>query len=135
MQMAAARPGLKDWQSPPSWVTVDGKDDPWGTALLDTGLTNMMIGRPDTEQADLPEGTPITVHLMDGKLKYSFKTGSTAGPTTPRRVTRTNRPFVYVNTGLRALAVFDYLYDADGGYFGLRPTKPLAPPPPAATRR
>jgi hypothetical protein len=24
-------------------------------------------------------------------------------------------------TGLRALTLYDYLYDADGGWFGLRP--------------
>jgi hypothetical protein len=121
-QMAQMRPGLKDWDNAPGWVTVNGVDEPLGWALLDTGLTNMMIGRPDTPQQDIEPGTPITVHLMDGKLQYDFVVGDTTHPTTPRRVTRTNRPTPYVNTGLRALAVFDYLYDADGGYFGLRPT-------------
>ena len=133
-EMTDFDPKLKDWKSAPAWVTVNGKDDPLGTVLMDTGLTNMMIGRPDTEEQELEAGTPITVHLMDGKLKYDFDVGDRKNPTTPKKVTRTNRPFVYVNTGLKALAVFDYLYDADGGYLGLRPT-PRPKVPVAATTR
>ena len=139
-EMAEFDPKLKDWAGAPAWVTVNGKADPMGFVLMDTGLSNMMIGRPDTPEEPLPDGTPITVHLMDGKLTYDFEVGDRKNPTTPTKVTRTNRPFVYVNTGLKALAVFDYLYDAEGGYLGLRPTeRPKVPasvtnPRPATTR-
>ena len=134
-EMAAFDPKLKDWASAPAWVTVNGVDGPIGTVLMDTGLTNMMIGRPDTPQEELTDGTAITVHLMDGKLSYDFDVGDRKNPTTPKKVTRTNRPFVYVNTGLKALAVFDYLYDADGGYLGLRPTERPKVPAAAAKKQ
>ncbi len=64
----------------------------------------------------------MTVELLGGQVRYTFTVGDVKGPTTPRRVTwvkPTSGPTV--NTGLRALAAFDYLYDADGGYLGLRP--------------
>ena len=64
----------------------------------------------------------VTLNLLSGRLHYGFKVGDTSNPLTPRRVTRTKLVHgVTVNTGLRALSAFDYLYDADGGYLGLRP--------------
>ena len=44
----------------------------------------------------------------------------------PIRVTylRPSSGLPTLNTGLRALSIYDYLYDADGGYLGLRPTTP-----------
>jgi hypothetical protein len=123
-ETAAMRPGLKDWATARGSVSVAGVRGPDAAVLLDTGLTNMMIGKfDDTAQPEVPEGTPVTVHLMDDQLNYSFKVGDAANPTTPRRVTWVKRADApTVNTGLRALAVMDYLYDADGGYLGLRPT-------------
>lgn len=114
---------VKDWDSARGWVTVDGVDGPPSGMLLDTGLTNMMVQAPDASSTgDLADGTAITVHLLSGRLSYSFKVGDTMNPAAPRKVTwvrRTTHPLV--NTGLRALALYDYLYDADGGYVGLRP--------------
>lgn len=127
-EIAAASKGalpVKDWDSALGWVTIAGEKSPTSRMLLDTGLTNMMVQWPEAkEHSDVPEGTEVTLHLLSGRLSYSFKVGDTTNPTTPRKVTRvksTSRPLV--NTGLRALALFDYLYDADGGYFGLRPVK------------
>jgi len=123
---SALRPGLKDWQTPPGSVTVDTLHASMGTILMDTGLTNMMIAIPEnTATGDIAAGTRVTVDLLDGHLHYSFKVGDTADPLTPRKVTWIKPTHgVFVNTGLRALAAFDYLYDADGGYLGLRPTSP-----------
>jgi hypothetical protein len=51
--------------------------------------------------------------------------GDTTDPLTPRKVNWLKPTHgVFVNTGLCALAAFDYLYDADGGYLGLRPKSP-----------
>jgi hypothetical protein len=105
-------------------VTVDGKKQPEANMLLDTGLTNMMIDLPTiTGQVPVPDGTDITVNLLSGRLHYNFKVGDKTNPFTPQKVTWVNRATPFVNTGLRALAKFDYLYDADGGYFGLRPVE------------
>lgn len=114
---------VKDWAGSRGWVTVGGTRSESAGMLLDTGLTNMMIQAPDPSiTGDVTEGTEITVHLLSGRLSYSFKVGDTSNPATPRKVTwvkRTSGPLI--NTGLRALALYDYLYDADGGFFGLRP--------------
>jgi hypothetical protein len=123
-ETAAMKPGLKDWETARGSVTVDGKTGIDSAVLMDTGLTNMMIGLPEiTAHADLPAGTPVTVNLLGGKFHYSFKVGDTDDPVTPRKVTWVKPSFgPSVNTGLRAFSAFDYLYDADGGYLGLRAT-------------
>ena len=114
---------VKDWASSRGWAIVGGEKCAESGMLLDTGLTNMMLQAPNSAaKGDVPDGTEVTVQLLSGRLSYSFKVGDTANPVTPRKVTwvmRTTGPLV--NTGLRALALYDYLYDADGGYFGLRP--------------
>ena len=122
--VAALRPGLKDWATARGRVTVGDEMQPDVAVLIDTGLTNMMVGKPgQTEAADVPAGMPVTVDLLGGQLQYRFTVGDAKGPTTPRRVTwvKPSAAGPSVNTGLRALAAFDYLYDADGGYLGLRP--------------
>lgn len=125
------RPGAKpanaprDWESSRGWVTVAGKRQPDAAMLLDTGLSNMMIGLPEIRAiADLEAKTPVEVFLLSGRLSYRFEVGDSKNPVTPSRVSWTPRSTgPGVNTGRRALANFDYLYDADGGYFGLRPTR------------
>ena len=122
----AMKPGLKDWESSRGSVSVGGAQQPDAAMLYDTGLTNMMIGLPEQKEAkDIEPGTPITVDLLSGKLHYTFKVGDKADPVTPRRVTWVPRPEggPSVNTGLRALSIYDYLYDAEDGYLGLRPTE------------
>jgi hypothetical protein len=135
----------KDWDSCDGWVEVGGKRSATCGVLLDTGLTNFIVWQPELEgQVPVPDGTPVTVHLLNGKLKYSFAVGDKANPSTPSKMTYAHTDKIpLINTGLRALATFDYLYDADGGYIGLRPrVNPPSPPPakapatkvPAATR-
>ncbi len=126
---AAIAPGMKDWQTSRGWVTVNSVRMADVPILVDTGLSNFFIpvmGLPDTAEANA--GCPITVDLLGGQVHYSFTVGDKADPAAPNRVTYTvGRPTSNVNTGLRALAIYDYLYDADGGYLGLRPTVPAHP--------
>jgi hypothetical protein len=114
--------GPKDWLLAPGTFKVNGALTPGVSVLMDTGLTNMMIAAPSQKPGEVPDGTPMTIDLPAG-LSYSFKVGDT-GSMTPRRVTWV--PLThgnFINTGLHALAHFDYLYDADGGYLALRPRK------------
>jgi hypothetical protein len=116
-------PGLKDWETAPGSYSVgDLKSGP-GTVLMDTGLTNMIISDPaGPATGDVADGTPVTVNLLDGKLHYSFKAGDSTSPVAPRRITWVApKQAAYINTGLRAFAMYDYLFDADGGYLGLKP--------------
>jgi hypothetical protein len=114
----------KDWTTAPGYISIGTKDYPMGTILIDTGLTNMMIAEPGQQGgSELSPDAIVTVHLLGGKLAYRFTSGDTANPQTPRRVSwirESHGPFV--NTGLRALACYDYLYDADSGYLALRRT-------------
>jgi hypothetical protein len=117
------QPSPKDWDSSFGWISIDGKMQQKSWMLLDTGLTNFMIEYPQTtEITQVPAGTDVTVGLLGGQLSYSFKTGDKANPNTPSKVSFVHREgYPMINTGLRALAHFDYLLDSDGGYFGLRP--------------
>jgi len=119
----ATQPGSKDWDSSTGWITVGGAKQEEAGMLLDTGLTNLMIELPDVAvPSDVADGTEVSVNLLGGKLQYSFKVGDTANPATPRKVTYVKRAAgPLVNTGLRVLSLYDYLYDADGGYLGLKP--------------
>ncbi|MCE9618526.1 MAG: hypothetical protein K8R92_01290 [Planctomycetes bacterium] len=115
---------VKDWEGSRGWVTVGGLKTENLSMLLDTGLTNMMIPAPEPScKGDVAEGTEITVHLLSGRLSHSFKVGDAANPAAPRKVTWVKPSGSLINTGLRALARYDYLYDADGGYVGLRPVR------------
>jgi hypothetical protein len=122
-ETTARNPELKDWQTAPGSLTVDNHAAAMGTVLMDTGLTNMMLAAPEEPSSgDLPTGATVTVRLLDDKLRYTFKVGDQDDPVMPRKVTWIKPTHgVYVNTGLRAFALYDYLYDADGGYLGLRP--------------
>ena len=125
-ETAALRPGLHDWADPRGSVTV-GRGEPIDVGILmDTGLTNFMIELPTVPaNADVAAGTPVSVGLVGGRLGYHFTAGDKADPSAPRRVTWTPRQQnALVNTGLKSLSGFDYLFDADGGYFALRPTNP-----------
>ncbi len=127
---ARLAPGLKDWETSRGWVVVNGQREPETPMLLDTGLTNFILWQPGLPaNVDLPRGTSVEVHLLGGQLHYSFKSVEAkdrwpGDPVVPLKLSRTptTSPVSSVNTGLRAFAIYDYLYDADGGYLGLRPT-------------
>lgn len=108
-----------DWTTPSGSFAIGGTTYS-GVVLLDTGLLNMIV-----EDAGIPQsgtvtgGTSMSVTL--GTQSYSFKAGD-SGAQTPTSVSYASASHgTFVNTGLRALGHFDLLFDADGGYFGLKP--------------
>jgi hypothetical protein len=118
----AAQPSLHDWETASGSFRVETLQSGAGTVLMDTGLTNMMLAIPDGPRGDVPDGKTVTIDLLGGKLHYSFKAGDDTDPQTPRRVSWVKASHgIFVNTGLRALASFDYLFDSDGGWLALRP--------------
>lgn len=116
--------GPRDYVTAPGTFVVNGKAMPMGTILMDTGLTNMMLavaGGP--QEGEVPNGTKIGIALLGGRLKYEVTVGDPAGKAVPRKVNWVNASHgTYVNTGLRALELYDYLYDAEAGFLALRPT-------------
>jgi hypothetical protein len=108
-----------DWNMPAGGFTLGSGAQHSGSVLIDTGLLNMIV-----EDGSLPssgqvaEGTAMTIAL--GGESYRFSTGD-GGAQTPTRVNYAQASHgTFVNTGLRALGHYDLLFDADGGYLGLR---------------
>jgi hypothetical protein len=122
----AEQPNLHDWETAPGSFRIESLKSGAGTILMDTGLTNMMLAIPDGPgKGDVPDGKTVTINLLNGQLHYSFKAADDTNPQTPRRVSWVRASHgIFVNTGLRALAGFDYLFDSDGGWLALRPLAP-----------
>jgi len=123
----------RDWTPVPACISVNGiKPAACGNALIDTGVTTMYLTVPESQaaadiegsSARLVEGTKITIAIPteeSPQAMYTFALGDHLNPLAPARLTlvsRTRTPFV--NTSLRFLNGFDYLFDADGGFVGFR---------------
>jgi hypothetical protein len=109
-----------DWTTPAGGFQLGMGSALSGTALIDTGLLDMII--EDTSlhhsKGTVAAGTPMTITL--GSSSYNFNVGD-GGAQTPISVNYAPVTHgTYVNTGLRALGHYDLLFDADGGYLGLR---------------
>jgi hypothetical protein len=108
-----------DWNMPAGGFTLGSGAQHSGSVLIDTGLLNMIVednSMPSSGQ--VAEGTAMTIAL--GSVSYRFSTGD-GGPQTPTRVNYAQASQgTFVNTGLRLLGHYDLLFDADGGYLGLR---------------
>ena len=128
-----------DWSGIPACITVNGATPAaCGSMLMDTGVTAMYLTLPDGQStaaairpddgraATLAPGTSLTISAPSAEApqaRYTFTVGDAHNPLSPTRLilVRGHRaPFV--NTGLRFLNGFDYLFDADGGRAGFRST-------------
>jgi hypothetical protein len=123
-QQLVRQPLGDDWQTPTGTIQIGGGQIRDTSVLVDTGLTNMMIGVPDLpKMRPVDDGTRIRVGLLGGLLKYEFTVGDYSNPSAASKVTlikpRSNNRTL--NTGLHALATYDYLFDARRGLVGLRP--------------
>lgn len=122
-----------DWAATPACLALNGGQPQCGTVLVDTGVTTMFLTLPpeaeqgsveqDGNERKLAGGTNLAIRFGDAGsgLGYSFAVGGGAS-SEPEKIllmNGENRP-VFVNTSVRALNAFDYLFDADGGYVGFR---------------
>jgi hypothetical protein len=132
----APGPDGQAWAATPACISVNGaKPAACGSLLMDTGVTAMYLTVPDNQApADirtvdgvgptLVPGTKLTISIpaeQAPQALYSFAVGDGLNPLAPRKlnlVERSRPPFV--NTSVSFLNGFDYLYDADGGFVGLR---------------
>jgi hypothetical protein len=102
---------------------------------MDTGVTAMYLTVPESQASaelrtfndvgpTLVAGTKLTISIPaedSPQALYTFTVGDDLNPLAPRKlnlVDRASTPFV--NTSVRFLNGFDYLYDAEGGFVGLR---------------
>jgi hypothetical protein len=109
-----------DWVTPAGGFTVGSTVMASGVALVDTGLTDMILeasGEPSS--GAVSSGTAMTITLGTQSYSYKLGDGGAQTPTSANWAIYSTRAFV--NTGLRALGHFDLMFDADNGLFGLRP--------------
>lgn len=136
----AADPQTGDWAATPACLSLAGRTPAaCGTLLMDTGVTSMFLSLPDAQTDGLAaltargapvvaDGTRLAVSPGPGASApaYAFTVGDGSDPVVPQAVMlvgRGRRP-VFVNTTVRALNAFDYLFDADAGVVGFRPRAP-----------
>lgn len=109
-----------------------------GALLLDTGVATMFLTLPPAQTEGLetldPRGARVLADGVAVSIRagtdpaapgYTFTVGDRDDAVVPERVIlvgRGQRP-PFVNTTVRALNAFDYLFDAEAGAVGLRPLK------------
>lgn len=108
-----------DWLTPTGGFQLGSGPIHSGKVLIDTGLLDMIVEADGLPSSGIvPAGTALTINV--GDLHYSFAVGD-GGAQTPIGVHHARAANgTFVNTGLRALGRYDLLYDADGGFLGLR---------------
>jgi hypothetical protein len=118
-----------DWQGAPACISINRKSPAaCGAILVDSGVQDMFMTILPAQAGDatgtFPDGTDISINLgtaNEAADLYSFATGS-GSDIAPRKIyLRVSSDRVFVNTSVRLLNRYDVLYDAEGGYFGVRP--------------
>ena len=129
-------PDGRGWASTPACIAInDAKPAACGSLLMDTGVAAMYLTVPESQAPaelrtfndvgpTLVAGTKLTISIPaedSPQALYTFTVGDDLNPLAPRKlnlVGGSGPPFV--NTSVRFLNGFDYLYDAEGGFVGLR---------------
>jgi hypothetical protein len=138
---------LTDWQHARGTITVNGKSGS-GSILFDTGVTTAFVTPPTgvTPQtgagpsgAECNGSTPPTCAVTGTSVRVSFSTptnsvaslaytvGANNGPqngnpASPLAASIDYNGAPFLNTTVRFLQAFNYLYDAANGFIGLRTT-------------
>jgi hypothetical protein len=117
---------LGDWFPVPVCLRVDGRaPSACGTMLMDTGVTTMFLTLPPSQaaagQRELPEGAELSVSIgAETPALYAFRVGDSSAMAPAKIILRVGDGKPFVNTSVRFLNGFDYLYDSDEGYVGFR---------------
>ncbi len=138
----ARNPNAPDWAPIPACLSLNDRQPPaCGTVLMDTGVDTMYLTLPAPQlegqtvlapdgKTVLPPGARLKIELLGHGTgpAYDLVVGNAGDPVAPVRVILVPRegPVTFVNTSVRLLNRFDYLFDADGGYAGFRARVPRA---------
>lgn len=107
-----------------------------GGLLMDSGIGGLFLGLPGAPRSGpVPPGTAVRIRPAwigaGPELEFTVGDESPGSPAAKgaRWVHRaiepsTGSPSPFVNTGLRPLGAYRYLYDAGGGYWGLERRRP-----------
>ena len=125
----------RDWTQTPCCISINDGPCSFGSLLLDTGIPQSYLILPPSVPVDvettasqtliLADGVNVTVYFgLEGSYAatYDLTVGGEGNEMEPTEVivdqTDTQSPFF--NTGRHLYRDFDVLYDAIGGYLGLR---------------
>lgn len=129
--------GPMDWPQAPMQVAAGTLPDQPGALLIDTGIPTMYLGvadpgalrtRTETNNNDkvpakvLAPGETVRLTVpTQPATTFAFTVGQ-PDPAAPTQVL-VNSPMAtaFVNTGRHVLRRYEVLFDADGGWFGLKP--------------
>ncbi|WP_312313025.1 hypothetical protein [Atlantibacter sp.] len=110
-----------EWQPAPVCIVVNNDPKRCGTALIDTGVTDMFLTVPHYPDKTLPDNASLTFTFTP-QVSYTIAaTGDDSALAPEKVILNTTRVMPFVNTGVNFLNGFDVLYDAKQGYFGYRP--------------
>ncbi|MEP9356082.1 hypothetical protein ABLE93_21130 [Xanthobacter sp. KR7-65] len=125
-----------DWAAAPVCIGLEDRTpDACGTMLLDTGVSTMYLSLPSAQtdgletydmRGDSVLADGVRVRVRPGPdapaPDYGFIVGDRREGVVPEKVIvvgRGERP-TFINTTVRALNAFDYLFDQDAGEVGFR---------------
>lgn len=112
-----------EWQPAPVCITVNSDAKRCGTALIDTGVTDMFLTLPGYPSKTLPDDARLTFTFTPA-VSYTLAADDDDSALAPEKIVlNTTRQTPFVNTGVNFLNGFDVLYDAQNGYFGYRAVK------------
>jgi len=161
-RLTAGAYGTMDWNGAPICLQVNASPCVAGSVLVDTGIEQMYltvtpripvdtVPRPNPSRhgasvGALADGSQVTVRFPGAAspvAHYTFRVGDTGNPMQPTIAIPSivDTTATFVNTGRHFLRDFDVLFDAQGGWFGLRWTGPVpsrfggVTPPATAARR
>ncbi len=128
-----------DWQPATGTLTLDGAPAPTGPIVIDMGIPSSILTLPGRPQGQSFKGS-LQVAFLNSGGRVSYTVNTLSGSTTldPSNLLNPSAvesfaplPGVYsqnappasqrfFNTGRALFAAFAYLYDATGGYLGLK---------------
>lgn len=128
-----------DWQPATGTLTLDGTPAPTGPVVIDMGIPFSILTLPGRSQGQSFKGS-LQVDFLNSDGRVSYVVNTTPGSTTLDPANQLNPTAVesfaplpgaysqnappasqqFFNTGRALFAAFAYLYDATGGYLGLK---------------
>ncbi len=124
---------VPDWDQTPVCIAIDAAQPACGVALIDTGVVVMYLSVPGaplspglTDGPSLRPGTRLAISLpapTRDAASYEITVGGPPGALAPERVILVPHRGTFVNTSLRFLNGFDYLFNDSLGMVGFRPNR------------